>query len=250
LFKRNKNEEKPLQISTKEKDELLADIELKREELALLNAEKDDLLKSISSFELEYNRQLGKCLQRILVLRIEKAKLQVKGSPDNSAQYKEAVTDYENFNEKSHSLEEKRIFSLNEDDLKKLKLTFRKAARKCHPDVVADTNKEKSQAVFIALRQAYERNDLEEVLHIAEQLEQEKDINIPEIEAQEIKSLKRIRGSLERKLDDLNNEMIGIMSSETYQIITNEDDMEAYFDNLREQLKIQINALENNNNRN
>ncbi len=247
LFKKRKDKGKSLQASSKQKEELLEAIQRLKEELALISAERDDLLKDISTFELKYNKKLGKYLQRILVLRMDKAKSEAEISPEKKQRYKETLNDYENFNKKSRDLEQKKLFSLSEDDLAKLKTIFRRAARKCHPDVVSDKNKEKSQEIFIVLRQAYERNDLEEVMNIAEALKQDKEIETTVVESQELESLNRIRSSIERKIDSTNNEMIELMASETYQIISSSQDMDAYFDNLKEQLEIQISVLENNN---
>ena len=246
LFKSRKRVEKSLEISHKEKESLLQQIDQLKEELAQIVAERDEVLKAISNFELEYNKRLGKYLQRLLVLRMDKAKREASADPSKQSRYEETVDDYEQFNKKSHDLNKKEYYSLNEEDTKKIKQVFRRAARLCHPDTVTEDSKEKSKTIFIALRQAYERNDLEEVEHIAEQLAQEKDINIKSMESQEIKSLKRVASTLEKKIDLTHNEMIEIMSSETYQLVTSGEDLEVYFENLKEQLEMQIQLFENN----
>lgn len=243
FFSKSKAKKKALQVDNAEKEQLLKRISVLQEDLASATAERDDLLKQISCFEIEYNQRLGSLLQKILLLRMELAKL--KGGEDfqNQARYKETVNDYEQFNNKSHDLEEKKLFSLSEEKLGELKATFRRAARMCHPDVVADEDKEKSQEVFIALRQAYERNDLNEVNKIADNLSKKKIISSKNINNKEINSLKQVISSLENNIEIINNEMIEIMSSETYQIITTVD-KEHYFENLKAQFEIQIVELE------
>lgn len=243
FFNKNKAKKKALQVSNAEKKALLQRVDCLQEELALAAAERDDLLKQISCFEIEYNQRLGKYLQRILVLRMELAKLDANIDPEKQNRYQETVEDYENFNNKSHDLEEKKLFSLSDEKLAELKTTFRRAARLCHPDVVAEENKAESQKTFIALRQAYERNDVEVVNKIADHLAKEKTINNKNMRNQENDSLIQVISSLENKIESVNNEMIEIMSSETFQIISTVD-KDTYFENLKDQLEIRISELE------
>ena len=91
--------------------------------------------------------------------------------PKGTSQEQEAEEDYNTYHEEFESSKNEEIAKLTEDEQKELKSKYRKASKLCHPDLVSDEQKELATKLFAELSDAYERNDLEKVREILENLE-------------------------------------------------------------------------------
>lgn len=200
-----------------------------------LSDEKTDLEKLIHEFGVRHNKELGELILKILKFRKNKA----KGTPKET----EAEEDYKNYSEEFEISKNEKIADLTEEELDEIKKKYRKASKLCHPDVVSEDQKELADKLFTELNAAYERNDLEKVKEIFENLEKgnffvskSDAINEKQLMKAEIEKLKiRIR--------ELQQEMQLIKESNAYKTISRIDDWDIYFKETKEKLEEQAKEL-------
>lgn len=205
-------------------------------ELNKLSNEKADLEKLIHEFGVRHNKELGKLLLKILNFRKRKA----KGTP----QEKEAEKDYSDYNREYEISKNEKIAELTEEEQKELKKKYRKASKLCHPDVVSEEQKELADKLFTELNIAYERNDLQRVKEILENLEKG-DFFISKSDAINEKQLMRAEiEKLRLRIKELKTECRAIKESEAYKIVIDIGDWDDYFNNIKQKLMEQINELE------
>jgi hypothetical protein len=202
-----------------------------------LSDEKADLEKLIHEFGVRHNKELGELILKILKFRKNKA----KGTPKET----EAEEDYKNYSEEFEISKNEKIAELTEEELIEIKKKYRKASKLCHPDVVSEDQKELADKLFTELNAAYERNDLEKVKEILENLEKgnffvnkSDAINEKQLMKTEIEKLKT-------KIRELQQEMQLIKESDAFKTISGIDDWDEYFASTKEKLTQQINELEN-----
>lgn len=144
-------------------------------QVSSLEDEKTDIEKLISTYQSQYNIELGDLIKKILLLKKQLAKFDVEQDKENEEkqkEYDEASSDYDDFSKSyEENLKEPKPFELSEEKLKELKQNYRKATKLCHPDKVTDEQKEQAQRVFTELKTAYDNNDLEKVNDILANLE-------------------------------------------------------------------------------
>jgi len=200
-----------------------------------LSDEKADLEKLIHEFGVRHNKELGELILKILKFRKNKA----KGTPKET----EAEEDYKNYSEEFEISKNEKIAELTEEELHEIKKKYRKASKLCHPDVVSEEQKEMADKLFTELNAAYERNDLEKVRKILENLEKgnffvnkSDAINEKQLMKTEIEKLKmRIR--------ELQQEMQLIKESDAYKTISGIEDWDIYFKETKEKLEEQAKEL-------
>ena len=200
-------------------------------ELNKLSNEKADLEKLIHEFGVRHNKELGELILKILKFR----KNQAKGTPEE----KEAEKDYEDYSKEYDVSKHETIADLTEEEQLEIKKKYRKASKLCHPDVVSIDQKELADKLFAELNAAYERNDLQKVKEILENLEKgnffvnkSDAINEKQLMKAEIEKLKiRIR--------DLQQQMQLIKESDTYKTINSIKDWDFYFKETKEKLEDQ-----------
>ncbi len=202
-----------------------------------LSEEKADLEKLIHEFGVRHNNELGELILKILKFRKNTA----KGTPKET----EAEEDYKNYSEEFETSKYEKIAELTEEELIEIKKKYRKASKLCHPDVVSEDQKELADKLFTELNAAYERNDLEKVKEILENLEKgnffvnkSDAINEKQLMKTEIEKLKI-------RISELQQEMQLIKESDAYKTISGIDDWDEYFASTKEKLTQQINELEN-----
>ena len=242
IFRKPQNQTTELLKHSSERQQLIDELEQLQEVLAELTAEREDLLRLVNEFEVKYHLRLGQHIQRILELRRDRAAGLAKSHPEFEPRYQEAVEDYNSWNETSSTMQKKKLFSLSEDDLKLLKKTFRKAAGKCHPDVARGDDKERSLKFFVSLRQAYERNDLDAVVLLAEQIDSEQ-IMQQDPKKIEIESLQTAIKTIEKDIAILHSEIRAISESESYRVLAVYADVDVYFQEREKELLLQIDEL-------
>ncbi|MDQ6763353.1 MAG: J domain-containing protein [Bacteroidota bacterium] len=212
-------------------------LEAKSLEAALnkLSNEKADLEKLIHEFGVRHNKELGELILKILKFRKSKA----KGTPKE----KEAEEDYKSYSQEFEISKNEKIADLSEEELIEIKKKYRKASKLCHPDVVSEDQKELADKLFAELNAAYERNDLERVGEILENLEKgnffvnkSDAINEKQLMKTEIEKL-RIR------IKELRKQMASIKESDAYKTIIDIEDWDGYFKATKEKLENQAKEL-------
>lgn len=201
-------------------------------QVSSLEDEKTDIEKLISTYQSQYNIELGDLIKKILLLKKQLAKFDVEQDKENKEkqkEYDEASSDYDDFSKSyEENLKEPKPFELSEEKLKELKQNYRKATKLCHPDKVTDEQKEQAQRVFTELKTAYDNNDLEKVNDILVNLEKGIFKSQGETITQKDKLL-IIKQELELKRKTLVESLHKLKISDVYQKIGNLDDWEAHF---------------------
>lgn len=206
-------------------------------DLTLFSNEKSELEKLLSDFHNRHTIELGDIIAEILKLRMEKFK-------NEPPKYEEAKKDYESYKEQVKTEKEKPRFELNDDEKLELKRKFRKAAIICHPDKVAEENKDRAAKIFIDLQQAYEANDLQKVNAILDNLEQGNFLHAKSEVISEKEQLKAAIANLTSQLSNLRSELAEIKDSEAYKtIISIGDDWDGYFTKLKSKLSLELEHL-------
>ena len=242
IFRKSQSSEVSLQAGFSSRQLLLARLEEVNLELSTLSEEREELQRLLNQFDAAYHTRLGKYISRILELRRERASKLAQDDVSFGNRYQEAVDDYNSWHQTTAELSQKKIFSLSDEDTNLLKQAFRKAARKCHPDVTSSNDKEKSQKLFVSLRQAYERNDLEAVLSLAENIETEQLVE-QNLEQAEIESLEKSIKAIEQQIEKLHVDISVLTTSDSYQVLSLYTDTEIYFEEKERELKEQMEEL-------
>jgi seryl-tRNA synthetase len=201
-----------------------------------LSDEKAELEKLIHEFGVRHNQELGELILKILQYRKEKHK--------NTPSEEETKKDYEDFQSNYEATKDENILTLSDEDKKILKDKYRKASKLCHPDVVAEEQKEEAHKIFTELYAAYERNDLKRVSEILENLEQGKTFKSKADTANEKVSLKAELERLRIRLNSLTKEIKVIKTSDTFEKISTIKDWDDYFTQTKLKLKEQLSQLE------
>jgi hypothetical protein len=204
--------------------------------LKKLSDEKADLEKLIHEFGVRHNKELGELILKILKFRKNKA----KGTPKET----EAEEDYKNYSEEFETSKNEKIAELTEEELIEIKKKYRKASKLCHPDVVSEDQKELADKLFTELNAAYERNDLEKVKEILENLEKGNFFVSKSDAINEKQLMKTEIEKLKMRISELQQEMQLIKESDAYKTISSINDWDEYFIITKDKLLVQINEFE------
>lgn len=202
-----------------------------------LNDEKAELEKLIHEFSVRHNQELGELLLKILKYRKEKYK--------GTEQEEETIKDYADFHTLFESTKNEKINTLTLEEQKELKDNYRKASKLCHPDVVSEQQKEAANKLFMELNASYERNDLQKVSEILEDLQKGKAFTSITDIVNEKNSLFAELERLRRRLNELEMDVFGIKTSELFEKITIIKDWNEYFTQIKQMLQEQLSQLEN-----
>lgn len=208
-------------------------------QVSSLEDEKTDIEKLINAYKLQYNLELGDLIKKILFLKKQLAKYDAEqdtGNEEKQKEYEETSNDYDDFSKSyEDNLKEPKPFELNEEQLKELKRSYRKATKLCHPDKVTDEQKEQAQRVFTELKGAYDSNDFEKVNAILANLEKGIFKSQGETITQKEKLL-IVKQELELKREALEKALHKLKISEAHQIIIKLDDWKTHFQNSKQRL--------------
>ncbi|MDB4769183.1 phospholipase D-like domain-containing protein [Saprospiraceae bacterium] len=199
-------------------------------QISSIENEISEIERLIAKFHNQYNKELGEIILEIL-------KLEQEHSRDSSDR-----KNYENF-KSSYDAESKRtIKELNQEDEKRLKITFRKASKMCHPDIVEEIDQEKAVQCFMELRTAYEENDLEKVEKIYQSLKEHGfSSNSEKLSSKQ--KLKEERDRLIRSRSELEQIILELRKSESYVLINSIGEWKIYFNEKKQELNERLKTL-------
>ena len=215
---------------------LKLEIKMLENQLNAFDNEKIELEKLLSDFQHRHTIELGEIILGILKLRKIKYK-------DHYKKAKETEEDFKKFNEQFENEKNKHQFELNEEEKTELKKKFRKASTFCHPDKVIDEQKTEAAEVFMALKEAYDQNDLEKVTRILKDLETDNSFRSSGDTITEKELLKAAITKLRQKLKQLEVAIVNLKESETFVSVNAIKDWDSYFSKNKEQLQQELDSL-------
>lgn len=197
--------------------------------------EKAELEQLLSQFNYRHTQELGELILELLRLQ----KLHAQDDPEAFA---EAEANEREYQQQFTQNQDKHVFELSADDKKELKRLFRQASQICHPDRVAEEMKEMAHETFIRLKKAYDENDIATVREVLAQL-QRGDFKMRSDTIKQKDKLKLVVSQLRQKIQQLENDIFAIKESEEYQTISQIEDWDTYFADVKAQLQSEIDYL-------
>jgi hypothetical protein len=201
--------------------------------------EKIELEKLLSEFQYRHTIELGDIILDILKLR----KLKFKS---DKTKYEEAENDEKQYREQVDTEKEKEIFELTAEQEKELRKKYRKAAFLCHPDLFSNEpleTQKQAEEIMQELAEAKEKKDLQRVSEILANLE--KGI-LSTSRGDKLTDKEKLRATINRlreKVKILETEIIAIKESETFKAIINIEDLDDYFNNIKDKLQRELEEL-------
>jgi len=222
---------------------LKVELSMLEKELTHLSETQNEYLSEINAFTSDYYRHLGAVIEEILRLQQEVAQKSYDKGKIDEEELKASKDEYKSFYEEAITQSKEQTLTLTAQEEKELKLCYRKASKLTHPDIVAEVFKEEAKEIFIALNSAYKRKDLAKVKEILEGLESGKTFTYGSDEINDKELLRKKSEILREKIRVVKEEIEALLQSETYLIIKETDDLDAYFDELKESLVFEKEAL-------
>ena len=124
-----------------------------------------------------------------------------------------------------------------------MKTRFREATKLCHPDVVAEAFKEKAQAVFIELKQAYDENNLARVTALLDYLKHGKPYTSAHTALNEKRHLRTALDRLRNRRAQLLDALHRLRQHDTFYTIQSITDWNSYFYNQKAGLEARLDKL-------
>ncbi len=226
---------------------LEAELERLSSNLAEAEAEQAELAHQIARFHAAHHQSLGARLEKLLRLRVLLREREAAADPAKAADYAQAQQDYDSFQQDSAFREEEDArtkWELSEDERQELKRLFRKASKKCHPDVVPLEHQAAAAAMFRDLSEAYEKGNLVRVQQIAAQAEA--DIftaSDKATEADQKASLQARVQAVRAALEKARAELAAVQQSAACRVMSQHPEWDAYFQTQAMKLDQEIKRL-------
>jgi hypothetical protein len=225
-------------------------------ELKQLQEDIEQKLEGVDEFGDEYNE----IYEELKDIRVKKAELEkileekrkrtieVKSNLEKNEdrqQYEKVEEDYKKFHEEYEEAEkqEQKKNELTEDEKKELKELFRKGAKLSHPDIVPDDQKEKAKAVMQDLNEAYKIQDLVQLAHIVAELEAggaiasvSDAVDDKDVLREKIIQIRQRICEIEKEIEQIKNDIL-------FQIISDLESWDSYFDAQERALKDKMDHL-------
>ena len=220
--------------------------------VAALSAEKDGQEKQIADFHQRANLELGELTAKYLKLKAalkQKKADEVQSEPSKKerieTEAKEAQEEYESYEKNLDDFKEQPLVpELSNDDQQLLKKLHRKASLLCHPDRVSENQREVAVKRFHQLQAAYERNDLEKVKIIHDDLVNNRPYTDNADTLSDSQLIKQEIKRLEGTLDDLLIEILALKNQICDLGIDEIVDWDEYFSTQKQSLMDAIEQLE------
>ena len=236
IYQDSKDTIEEIKEAIKELEELLKDIDENDENYDEIIRTYNDLKKELSNLE-------DDLINQEIELKKTKEDLQDDVLFKN---YEEAKTSYEEFHYEYENIKEKQSdrLELKDEDIKELKIMWKKACRLCHPDIVTDELKVKANEIMQSLNDAYSRRDINKVKQILLNLENGLvfEVSSDKIDNKEI--LKSKIEEFKQNIIDIQEEIENIKSDDTFRTISNLENWDEYFEELKNELKAEEIRLE------
>ena len=208
----------------------------------------DENYEEISNAYNEIKEELEK-LENELILQEEKLEKTEEELIENEIfeeEYEEAKATYEQFDDEYEHIKDtqKDVIKLDEEQLKELKILYKKAAKLCHPDIVADELKEKAHEIMQSLNDAYSKKNIEQVKKILLSLENGTTFKTVSSDIEDKELLLNKIKEFEQNISDLEDEIEHIKLDDTFTTITQLDNWDEYFEELKNELTEQKDNLE------
>ncbi|AFU69514.1 phosphodiesterase/nuclease, phospholipase D superfamily protein [Psychroflexus torquis ATCC 700755] len=205
-------------------------------QLTAFESERIELEKIILEFQNRHAIELGEIILEILKLKKNKHR-------NNQEKFKQAERDEERYQEQYNFEKKNEIIKLSNEQKSEIKKKFRKATFLCHPDKVNDEFKELAEEYFVKLKSAYDLNDLGRVCEILSELESNNFLKLNSEKITEVDLLNLKTSKLKRQIEHIQNEIISIKKSKTYQIVYQIKDWDEYFQETKLKLKNELDYL-------
>lgn len=205
-------------------------------QLAALDNERTELERMLHQFHIRHTQELGPLIIQILKLRVEHAR--------TDAEKEDAESDREDYEKGYQQQKDEVVHRLNAEQKEELKQLYRNASKMCHPDMVATEHQAEAAKWFVALKDAYEHNDLQKVQEIMNKLQQGTAFGSVVDSISELDRLRAWVKEYRTRLNDLLQEIATIKNSKEYQSINGISDWDTYFVDLREKLANELELLQ------
>lgn len=226
-----------LQNTIVELEDILENIDESNENYDEINSAYNEIKEELEKLEDELILQEEK---------LEKTEEELKENEIFEEEYAEAKATYEQFdNEYEHIKDtQKDIIKLDEEQQKELKILFKKAAKLCHPDIVADELKEKALEIMQSLNDAYSKKDITLVKKILLSLENGTTFKTVSSDIEDKELLVNKIKEFEQNISDLKLEIKTLKDDDTFTTISQLDNWDEYFEELKNELTEQKITLE------
>jgi len=242
-----KLKEELLQKKVKEKQESFKETKKEYEDLKQEVNDLERHLEELDEFDDAYDEvyeELQDRKEQLNAKRKETKQAKEALEEDESFQaYEEVKEDYKEFNKEYEEVVSQERFELNEEEQKELKKLFRQASRLCHPDIVTDELKDQAHKIMAQLNEAYKQKDLQQVKKVLASLESGIVFEVASDKINDSEVLKAKILDIREKIDDMKSELEEIQDDDTFKTLQNIDNLDTYFETMKEQLQIQYDSL-------
>ena len=243
IFENLKNEYAELKEDVKETKKIKEELEEKLDDLDEFDDEYDELYEEYQELKDELEEKEAELNQKRKDTKKAKDNLE---NDETYQKYEETKKDYENFKEEYEETvrDDKNRYKLSPEEEKELKTIFRKCAKLCHPDIVVNELKEKAHKIMQELNDAYSKKDLELVKEIFKNLQNGITFKVVS-DVVENKELLRDKVIEFRKMiDKILNDIEDIKSDNMFDIISNHNDWDIYFEEMKKHLQEECEILQ------
>ena len=237
IYQDSKDTIEEIKESIRDLEELLKEIDENDENY-------DEILRAYNDLKKELNDLEDDLINQELELK------KIRENLDNDIifkEYEEAKTSYEQFYDEYENIKEKQSdrLELKDEDIKELKVMWKKACRLCHPDIVTDELKEKANEIMQSLNDAYSRRDINKVKQILLNLENGL---VFEVLSDKIDNKEILKSKIEefrQSIINIQEEIENIKVDDTFKTISNLENWDEYFEKLKNELQAEEIRLEN-----
>ncbi len=224
----------------KELQGLRLELKVLEKKLQDISQEKNEYINVVHDFTTRYNLELAETIQEILYLKKEKLQ---RESGSESIEFHFAHQEYENFRSEHEEELKSQPFQLDEDELKDLKKFYKLACKLCHPDVVEADVKTRASEIFLQLSEAYAKKDLLQVMEILHMLRNGNGFIVASDSINDIEILKEKIEELRETIQEELHEIATIKNEENFEIISNVEEWDRYFNLLKIELEEELEEL-------
>ncbi len=237
IYQDSKDTIEEIKESIRDLEELLKEIDENDENY-------DEILRAYNDLKKELNDLEDDLINQELELKKIRENL---GNDIIFKEYEEAKTSYEQFYDEYENIKEKQSdrLELKDEDIKELKVMWKKACRLCHPDIVTDELKEKANEIMQSLNDAYSRRDINKVKQILLNLENGL---VFEVLSDKIDNKEILKSKIEefrQSIINIQEEIENIKVDDTFKTISNLENWDEYFEKLKNELQAEEIRLEN-----